>query len=98
MNSYKGGRKYAMKGKKDKSVYLQAITMIDQVTSWKHIRFVIQARANLVANQIEQIWSIRYLLPNKINVDRGKEISAEIKTMMANDYIIPCSPISTRNQ
>ena len=27
--SNKGGRNYAMKGKKDKDVYLQAITMID---------------------------------------------------------------------
>ena len=28
----KGGRKYAMKGKKDEDVYLQAITMIDPAT------------------------------------------------------------------
>ena len=29
MTPKKGGRKYAMKGKKDKDIYLQAITMID---------------------------------------------------------------------
>ena len=29
MTPNKGGRKYAMKGKKDKDVYLQAITTID---------------------------------------------------------------------
>ena len=29
MTPKKGGRKYAMKGKKEKDVYLQAITMID---------------------------------------------------------------------
>ena len=28
MNPNKGGRKYAMKGKKDKDVYLQAITIV----------------------------------------------------------------------
>ena len=30
MTHNKGGRKYAMKGKKDKDVYLQAITMIEK--------------------------------------------------------------------
>ena len=38
-----------------------------------------------------------YLLPNKITVDRGKELLADSKTMMANNYGIPCSPISKRN-
>ena len=32
MTPIKGGRKYAMKGKKDKDVYLQTITMIDPGT------------------------------------------------------------------
>ena len=32
MTSNKGGRKYTMKGKKDKDVYLQAITMIELAT------------------------------------------------------------------
>ena len=36
----KGGRRYAMKDKKEKDVYLQAITMIDQATSWIEIRSV----------------------------------------------------------
>ena len=38
-----------------------------------------------------------YLLPNKITVNRGKELLVEFKTMMANSYRIPCSPISIRN-
>ena len=30
-------------------------------------------------------------------MDRGKEFLAEFKTMMANDYGIPCNSISVRN-
>ena len=39
MTPNKGGRKYAMKGKNDKDVYLQAITMIDPATGWIEIRY-----------------------------------------------------------
>ena len=64
---------------------------------WIEIRSVPEARADLVANQVELAWLTRYPLPNKITVDRGKELLAEFKTMMANDYGISCSPISVRN-
>ena len=47
---------------------------------------VLEARADLVANQVELAWFTGYPLPNKITVDGGKEFLAEIKTMMANDY------------
>ena len=97
MTPNKGGRKYAMKGKKDNDVYLQAITMIDPATGWIEIRSVPEARADLVANQVELAWLTRYPLPNKITVDRGKEFLAEFKIMMENDYGISCSPISVRN-
>ena len=40
MSPNKGGRKYAMKDKKDKHVYLQAITMIDPAIGWIEIRSV----------------------------------------------------------
>ena len=40
MTPNKEGRKYAMKGKKDKDVYLQAITMVDSATRWIEIRSV----------------------------------------------------------
>ena len=53
MTLNKGGKKYAMKGKKDKHIYLQAITMIDPATGWIEIRSVPEARADLVANQVE---------------------------------------------
>ena len=51
----KGGRKYARKGKKDKDVYLRAITMIDPATGWIEIRLLPEARADLVANQVELV-------------------------------------------
>ena len=44
---------YAMKGKKDKDFYFRAITMIDPATDWIEIRSVPEARADLVANQVE---------------------------------------------
>ena len=53
MTPNKGGRKYTMKGDKDKDVYLQAITMIDSVTVWTEIHSVPEARADLVFNQVE---------------------------------------------
>ena len=56
MTPHKGGRKYAMKGKKGKDVYLQAITMIDPATGWIEIGSVPEARANLVADQEGLAW------------------------------------------
>ena len=53
MTPNKGGRKYAMKDKKDKDVYFQSITMIDPATGWIEIRSVQEARADLDANQVE---------------------------------------------
>ena len=86
-----------MKGKKDKDVYLQAITMIDPATGWIEIRSVSEVRVGLVANQVEVACSTRYSLPYKTTVDRGKEFSAELKTKMTTDFRILCSPISRRN-
>ena len=51
---------YAMKGKKDKDVYLQAISMLDPATGWIEIHFVLEARADLVANQVELAWLTRF--------------------------------------
>ena len=68
MTPNKGGRKYAMKGKKDKDVYIQAITMIALATGWIEIHSVPKARADLVANQEELAWLTRYPLPNQIDI------------------------------
>ena len=48
----KGGRKYAMKYKKDKDVYIQSITMIDPATGWIEIHSVPETRSDLVAYQV----------------------------------------------
>ena len=53
MTPNKGCKKYTMKGKKDKDVYLQAITMIDPATNWIEIRSVPEARADVVTNLVE---------------------------------------------
>ena len=58
----KGGRKYSMKDnkdkkdKKDKDDYLQAITMMDPATGWIEIRYVLEARADLNANEVDLSW------------------------------------------
>ena len=62
MTPNKGGRICAMKGKIDKGVYLQAITMMDPATGWIEICFVPEATADLVANQVELAWLTRYLI------------------------------------
>ena len=71
--------------------------MIDPAIGWIEIRFVLEARAYLVANQVELAWLTRYPLPNKITVDKGKELFAPFKTTMSNNYGIPCNSISIRN-
>ena len=55
MHPKKGGRKYAMKDKKNKDVYLQVITMIDSANDWREIFLLPEAKADSVANQ-EQIF------------------------------------------
>ena len=64
---------------------------------WIAIHSVPEAWVDLVANQVELAWLTEYLLSDKNSVDEGKEFLAEVKTMMADDYWIPCSPISLRN-
>ena len=48
-------KKYKMTTKSGKSVYLQAVTMIDPATDWIEIRTVPSARADLIANQVELV-------------------------------------------
>ena len=67
--------------------------MIDPATGWS----IPEVRANLVAIQVELAWLTRYFLPNKIRVDRGKELLAKFKSMMVNDYRMPCNSIIIRN-
>ena len=89
MTPKKECRKYAMKGKKDKHVYLEVSSMMYPATSQIEICAVPEVRASLTANQVELAWFTRYLLPNLILEDRGIKILTEFKTIMTNDYEIP---------
>ena len=75
-----------MKTTSGKTVYLQAVTMIDPATGWVEIRALPGARADYVANQVELAWLTRYPKPNKIILDRGNEFLAEFKTLIKDDY------------
>ena len=97
MTPNKGGKKYAIKYKKDKLIFPQAITVIAPLISWTEIYSVPEARADLIVNQVELAWLNRFPSPIKIIVDRGKDLLAEIKFIMANDYGIPYYSIGARN-
>ena len=98
MTPNKGVRKYAIKDKKDKDVYLQEIIMRYPTKGFIEMHSVIEVRADLVTYQVELAWLISQIpSPYKISIDRGREILAELKIMIANDYRIPCNAISTRN-
>ena len=86
-----------MTTKSGKSVYLQAVTMIDPATGWIEIRTVPSARADLVANQVELAWLTRYPIPNKVIMDRGNEFLAKFREMIINYYSITVKPITSRN-
>ena len=74
-----------MTTKSGRSVYLQAVAMIDVLTGWIKIRTVPSARADLVANQVELVWLTCYPLPNKLIVDRGNKFLAKFREMIIND-------------
>ena len=86
-----------MTTKSRKSVYLQAVTMIDRATGWIEIRNVPSAQTDLVANQVELGLLTYYSLPNKVIVDKGNEFLAEFREMIINYYGIMAKPITSRN-
>ena len=92
-----GGKKYQMTTKNGKTVYLQAVTMIDPATSWIEICTIPSAHVDLVSNIIELAWLTRYPLPSKVIVDCGNEFLAEFQTMIQADYGIAVKPITSRN-
>ena len=61
--------------------------MIDPATSWIEIRMVPSYQAELVSNQAELAWLIRYM-PSKVIVDRGNEFLAEFKTMIQANHML----------
>ena len=56
MTPDQGGRKNAMKGNKDKDIYLQAIAVIDPAAAWIEVYSLPEVRSDLVANQVELAW------------------------------------------
>ena len=86
-----------MTTKSGKSVYLQAVTMIDPATGWIEIRTVPLAWTYLVANQVELAWLTCYPLSIKIIVDRGNEFLALFRAMIINDCSITVKPITSTN-
>ena len=70
--------------------------MIDPATSCMKTYSMLETRADLVVDHVELAWLTRYPLSNKKYVDRCKDFLAEFKTMMANDYGIPCNCIRVR--
>ena len=80
------------------SIYRQLTWQTQLLAGWNYVLCKkIKSRADVVANQVEKAWLIRYPLPKIITVDRGKELLIELKTMITNNNRIPCSPISVRN-
>ena len=92
-----GGKKYQMTTKNEKTLYLQAVTMIDPATGWIKICTVPSTRADLVSNIVELAWLTRYPLPSKVIVDRGYNFLAKFKTMIQADYSITVKPFTSRN-
>ena len=86
-----------MSTKSEKSVYLQAVTIIDPDTGWIEIRTVPSAWVDLVVNQIELAWLTLYPLLNMVIVDRGNEFLAEFREMISNDHGITVKSITSRN-
>ena len=90
-------KRYKMTTKSGKSVYLQAVTMIDPATGWIEICTVLLAWTEFVANQVELAWLTCYPQPNKVIVDRVNEFLAEFRAMMINDYCIKVKQITSRS-
>ena len=86
-----------MTTKSGKSVWLQAVTMIDLTTDWIEIRTVPSAWVDLKAYQVELVWITRYQLPSKVIVDRGNEFLAKFRDTIINDYSINVNPITSWN-
>ena len=81
-----------------RSVYLQAVTIIDLDTGWIEIRTVPSAQEDLVSNQVELAWLTRYPLPNRAKVGRGNEFPAKFREMIINDFSIMVKPITSRGR
>ena len=90
-----------MTTKSGRSVYFQAVTMIDPATGWIEIRIVPSTGVDLIANQVELAWLTiswltRYPLPNKVIVDRGNRFLAKFSDIIINNYGITVKPLTSK--
>ena len=63
-----------MTTKSGKSVFLQAVTMINPAIGWIEIRTIPTARVDLVSNQVDLAWLVGHLL-----VYSGNEFIASLE-------------------
>ena len=66
MTPNKGGRKSVVKGKEDKDIYSEGITIKDSAPGWINILHLSEVRLDLVVNQVDLARLSRYPLPNEI--------------------------------
>ena len=78
-----------MTSKSGRSIYLQAVTMIDPATGWIERHTLPSARDDLVANQVELSCLTHYSLPNKV--------IAKFRELITNDYGTTIKPITPKN-
>ena len=71
--------------------------MIDPATGWFKIVELPEKRADTIANNLEQTWSVQHPWSEKIINDRGREFMAEAKKMIKEEYDCLKKVIMTRN-
>ena len=91
-----GGKKHQITTKNGKSIYSQAVTMIDPASCLIEIHTIPSDRADLISNIVELVYLTQYPLPSKVKIDQRNEFLAEFKTMIQADYGIEVKPISSR--
>ncbi len=83
--------------KESTEITLHCLTMIDPCTGWFEIAEIENAKADEVANVLQETWLTRYPWPAEIIMDRGREFMKEVPVMLKNDYGIKVKRITTRN-
>ncbi len=82
--------------KESTEITLHCLTMIDPCTGWFEIAEIENAKADEVANVLQETWLTRYPWPAEIIMDRGREFMKEVPVMLKNDYGIKVKRITTQ--
>ena len=83
--------------KESTEITLHCLTMIDPCTGWFEIAEIENAKADEVANVLQETWLTRHPWPAEIIVNRGREFMKEVPVMLKNEYGIKVKRITTRN-